>query len=137
MSKHKELSSSVLSMKFMRRRQESELREKLRREEEDRLIQARWVITTAEEKNNVILILSDERFDLSPPVGRRSFQGFNSALEALVTQQLREHKQTQSRHAKRKKKLADAAAEDEEEGKAVTDQQMADFALAAATKRKR
>jgi hypothetical protein len=134
MSKSKELSSSVLSMKFMKRRQEAELRERLRREEEDRLIQARWVITTTEAKNNVILILSDDRFDLSPPVGRRSFQGCNPALEALVTLQLREHKQTQSRHAKRKKKLAEAA---EEEEKVVTDQQMTEFAVASAAKRKR
>ncbi len=91
------MSSNLMRMRFMNRQEESERRERLRREEEDRLIQARWVVKSSDAEDKVILILTEDRFDLSPPIGRRSFHGYNQSLEALVAQQLREHKQSESR----------------------------------------
>ena len=99
----KEMSSNLLRMRFMNRQEETDRREKLRREEEDRLIQARWVVKSSDAEDKVILILTEDRFDLSPPIGRRSFRGFNNALETLVVQQMREHKQSESRKVKQNK----------------------------------
>ena len=127
-----------MQMKFMKRREEHDRRERLRKEEEERLLAARWVVKSAGDDvaESVILILSEERFDLSPPVGRRSFRGFNPALETMVTAQLREYKQTESRKAKRRAKLAleelDAEKAKREE-QSVTDAEMAQLAA----KRKR
>lgn len=99
-------------------------------QEERRLLEARWVVKSKDD-DNVILILSEDRFDLSPPIGRRSFKQFNTMLESLVETQLREHKQAQGRLLKRQAKL-DTEKDVEAD---VSDQSMADFALAAKRKR--
>ena len=103
----------------------------LRKEEERRLLEARWVVKSNDD-DNVILIMSEDRFDLSPPLGRRSFKGFNAALETLVEAQLREHRQRQGRLQKRRVSLAD---QDEAEAAAVSDDSMTAFALASKRKR--
>lgn len=100
----KEMSSNLLRMRFMNRQSEAERREQLRKEEETRLLQARWVVQSADKDHNVILVLSEDRFDLSPPIGRRSFRNFNPMLETLVVQQMREHKQSESRKVRKKKR---------------------------------
>lgn len=103
------MSSNLLRMRFMNRQSEAERREQLRKEEETRLLQARWVVQSADKDHNVILVLSEDRFDLSPPIGRRSFRNFNPMLETLVVQQMREHKQSESRKVRKKKKGGIAA----------------------------
>jgi hypothetical protein len=105
----------------------------LRKEEEDKLLEARWVVKS-NDNENVIMLLSEDRFDLSPPIGRRSFKGFNPALETLATEKLKQHQQTENRKEKRRAKL-DQEKKEEQQGQSVTDEQMAAFALQ--TKRKR
>ncbi len=102
----------------MRRREEAERRDRLRREEEDRMREARWVVKGLD--NAVTMLTDDRRFDLSPPLGRRSFRGFNPVVEALVEQQLKEHRELNKRGERRKAKLEEEAREEEQE-KAVSD----------------
>lgn len=71
-SSSKSLSSSLLNMKFMRRKEEAQLREKLRKEETNALSEARWSVKSLD---RIICITDEQRFDLSPPIGRRSFRG--------------------------------------------------------------
>ena len=92
-------------------------------------MEARWVVRSNDD-SNVILILSEDRFDLSPPIGRRSFKGYNPTLDTLMEEKLRAHKQARGRKLKREAKL-----EAEADETAVSDQSMTQFALASKRKR--
>jgi len=106
----------------MRRREEGERRDRLRKEEDDRLREARWVVKGLDDR---VLVMADEtRFDLSPPLGRRSFKSFNPVVEELVELQLKEHKQSGVRAQKRQTKMAEQA-DDEASEKAISDVEMA------------
>ena len=94
------------------------------------MLEARWVVTSNDD-NHVILILSEDRFDLSPPIGRRSFKGFNPSLDSLMEEKIREHRQARGRKAKREAKLE----VDAQDPTAVSDASMADFAVASKRKR--
>lgn len=115
--------SDTIDGKFMRRREEAERRDKLRRQEDDRLREARWTVKGLDDH---IMVLADEtRFDLSPPIGRRSFKNFNPAIEQLVEAQLKEHRESGKRAEKRRAKIEAEAEEEEQQTKAVSDVDMA------------
>jgi len=93
LTESKRLSKNILAMKFMQRKAEAELRERLRREQEEVAIKARW--STENETNN--LNSNELNFSkklmweevsiinmLKNPVTRRSYGGFNTTFEKSV-----------------------------------------------------
>jgi len=90
----KRLSKNILAMKFMQRKAEAELRERLRKEQEEAIIKARW--STENEIDNLNfnelslgkkLIWEEVSIInmLKNPVPRRSFGGFNPIFETKTT----------------------------------------------------
>jgi len=89
----KRLSKNTLAMKFMQRKAEAELRERLRKEQEDAIIKARWSTENETDNLNSIDLSFAKKLIweevsiinmLKNPVTRRSFGGFNSIFETKI-----------------------------------------------------
>jgi len=90
----KRLSKNTLAMKFMQRKAEAELRERLRKEQEDAIIKARWSTENETDNLNSIDLSFAKKLIweevsiinmLKNPVPRRSFGGFNPIFETKTT----------------------------------------------------
>eukprot|EP00009_Paramoeba_aestuarina_P001942 CAMPEP_0201512516 /NCGR_PEP_ID=MMETSP0161_2-20130828/4757_1 /ASSEMBLY_ACC=CAM_ASM_000251 /TAXON_ID=180227 /ORGANISM="Neoparamoeba aestuarina, Strain SoJaBio B1-5/56/2" /LENGTH=184 /DNA_ID=CAMNT_0047908393 /DNA_START=5 /DNA_END=556 /DNA_ORIENTATION=- len=79
----KQLSSTLLGMKFMQRMKEAELREKLRKEEEQLVAESQWTRRSLLSSAGVV---EEEGIGASEMVGvngRMSFGNFNPTLESI------------------------------------------------------
>ena len=79
----RELSDNLRKMKFMQRKNERDLREKLARERETKMKESHWVLASVEGLGGGLRVEIDERSE-DVGLGRRSFGGFNPDIERLT-----------------------------------------------------
>eukprot|EP00455_Lapot_gusevi_P001188 TRINITY_DN10492_c0_g2_i1.p1 TRINITY_DN10492_c0_g2~~TRINITY_DN10492_c0_g2_i1.p1 ORF type:complete len:176 (+),score=28.97 TRINITY_DN10492_c0_g2_i1:66-593(+) len=85
MEEKKELSDRVKGMKFMKRKEETKLRERLEEERRKEIEAAQWTVPTSGGLGKSLVIIDDSPVASSSfKIGRRSFGNFNPNIEKIT-----------------------------------------------------
>ncbi|KAI9339348.1 hypothetical protein BDR26DRAFT_862278 [Obelidium mucronatum] len=110
----KELSGKLLTMKFMQRSHQAEVRAKLEQDQQKTISESHWVIysDTVDRESSV----ATKRFEIdqsymsftdTPLVGRKSFKNFNKDIESLAQSQELQQRLNKSEKVDARESLSD------------------------------